>query len=167
MRRTLFAIGLLLAMNLGAQEARVLELSRGDAYDVKQAWLNLQEAQGRWDGVQTRVKEKYLRVPYGDKEAGSEISAFNTSTVLSGSSFFYSLGHEPTPEERANLVIVEQEAARERVDRRRHAMYERKGWESGFQFTSDFRFIVPKSTATTPTQCWGGTFGGCGLTITH
>lgn len=164
MKRVLLTVGLMMAIVVSAQEARVIELSKNDTYDVQQAWLNLQSAQRQWDAVQQRVTDKYLRVPYGDKDEGREVvggALSITSGTFTMGNVLWSSGSsvEPTPKEQAALELAAQEAAKEREDRRRHAMYERKGWENGFTFTDDFRFIVPKS-APIYVPCAGGSFGG-------
>lgn len=164
MKRVVLVIGLFLAVGLGAQEARVLTLNSGDACDAKAAWTNLQDAQKRWEEVQEHVRKKYLQVHYGDPEAGSEIVGLTSGTgtiLFSGTANFTS---NPTNEE--VIAAAERERQRERL-----ATYSRKGWEGGFQFTNDFKFIVPKgswnTTATFP--CGGGSTGGwcggCGTTI--
>lgn len=145
-----------------AQEARVLTLNSGDACDAKAAWTNLQDAQKRWEEVQEHVRKKYLQVHYGDPEAGSEIVGLTSGTgtlLFSGHATF--TNYTPTNEE--VVAMAERERQRERL-----ATYGRKGWEGGFQFTNDFKFIVPKSGGNSTSNCvfQGGNAGvWCGSTI--
>lgn len=140
---------LAVAIEVESQEAKVIALDPVDSHVANEAWDNLQQAQKTWTDVQKLMTEKYLRVGYRDKEAGGEIYEGLTgsaSFISSGNTVIWSSG-SGIPRTKAQVDKDE----RDYQERIRKAKYYRRGWEDGFQFTSDFRYIVPKA-AETPKQ---------------
>lgn len=93
-------VALLLAVGVGAQNAKVIQIDRDDARDAKAKWEALQKAQADWDAVAERVKKDYVYVSKSSQECGSQFMNVD---------YCY-----------------------------------RKGWENNFDFSTDFKFIVPK-----------------------
>jgi len=149
MKNILFVFALLIVAGLGAQEAKVLPLKSDDSFEAKEAWYKLQDAQKEWDAVQSKVKEKYLLVPYGDKEAGNEIlepCSISNPCLSSSTNVFTLTGrtHQLSAVEEEAKAKREEQYRKEAEENRKTAHYQRKGWENGFQFSSDFKYIVPK-----------------------
>lgn len=142
---------LLMAGPLFAQDARVLQLSDNDSSIARAKYEALQKAQSEWDHFQEELKQKYLTVPKGDPDAGN--------TILSGSitSFgticpdqIVTLGSTQTvsAKEISNCHVA-QKAEEEKREAKNPTKYQRAGWESGFVFSKDFKFLVPKPEITT------------------
>jgi hypothetical protein len=125
-------IGLLLAIcscAVFAQRAKVVQLSQDDATRVYAKWRVLQDAQKAWDEEQKKIATKYTYVRFEDKDKGTMEAPGNEwpMIIYTGSD----------PKEKAS------EAAQ--WDKyRKVAYWYRSGWEYGFEFTDDFKFIVPK-----------------------
>lgn len=142
MKYVIFVLALLIGSMCIAQSARVIALSDGDAANLKAKWDALKLAEKNWADAQEEVKAKYLTVPYQDPEAGYE---YNPPTA-NGVSFASTTSSCWTYAENGRMVETEdckKEQAAER-ERQKKARYNRRGWEYGFEFTGDFRYIVPK-----------------------
>jgi hypothetical protein len=138
---------LLLSGTVGAQSANVLELSSYHSQRALTAWKSLQKAQADWDAVNDEIKEAYTLVKSGDPDAGSMSTAVNVGAVSlwtnSTLGCFPVIGEDRScPKESA-----EDKAKRERESADwsdKHLRFYRRGFENGFDFSKDFRFIVPK-----------------------
>jgi hypothetical protein len=156
--KKLIIVGLIAILGLAAlaQQARVISLSPEDASDVKQAWKQLQDAQRHWDFVQKKVRYHYLTVPYGSPEATSSIITddfYENGTGIGyaiATSCFYNIGGTDNRESES----CKKERA-EREEQAKKARYLRSGWGDGFEFTDDFKYIVPKAPPLRPQQ-WNG-----------
>jgi hypothetical protein len=137
-----------------AQQARVMSLSSDDASDVKKAWEQLQDAQRHWDFVQKKVRYHYLTVPYGSPEATSSVVTDDFYENGMGIGFtvatcFYTIGGDSRESEACKKERAEREELAKKL------RYLRQGWSDGFEFTDDFKYIVPKAPAPLPKQ-WNG-----------
>jgi hypothetical protein len=75
--------------SVGAQTANVVELSKADSEEVKQAYDRLQDAQVHWQAIQDNIREKYAMVPEGDATAGRTVI-----TTIAGKNRVYREGFE-------------------------------------------------------------------------
>jgi len=170
--RTLMMVMMVSVAAFG-QGAHVVELSAPDATSAKIAYESLQRAQKSWEAEQKRIARKYLVVAPGDPDASDDhFTDENLNTgIVTGGTFFGVAGgggclnavtgygtpcsdqHKPTKEETAQQEIHDkQQAAIERARAEAYAREARKrrGFESccentlpGFEFSHDFKFIVP------------------------
>ena len=165
---------LLFAVSVGAQSADVIELDRTDATEVRAAWTKLQDAQTKWDALHERMRQKYTLVKEGDPDKGNLSTFINPGTGISGTITFASGCNviSITPTEVAGdcgKPPSKEELARQEKERKEyadaHERYFRKGFENGFEFSKDFRFIVPGVPKTEngihSGNCWN--LGGCGI----
>ena len=107
----------------------MIELKSTDAKEAKAKWEALQSAQEDWKKFQKHIEDDYTTVPQGDKDAGGLILGVGTNCLASGSDGRYTItgcsfddSHKMEPQK---------------------ALAFRRGWEYGFEFDRDFRFIVP------------------------
>jgi len=153
---------ILFCLTAAGQEAYVVQLSVPDATQARETWDQLQTAKKNWEAVQKAMALKYLVVDPSDPEASDKhyVGEGLTGTANSGTLTTYlSLGSI------VNLPLSAQEAARlakeedKRVEQWKREKRQRRGFESccentlpQFQFTRDFRFIVPEKVEvkTTP-----------------
>lgn len=101
-----------------AQEAKVIQLSAQDATDARRFYEEYKAAELRWQKFQEVVKVKYTQTVKGEKDADAICSSGTFTVTFTG------------------------EPVRSKAD---DCIYYRKGWYSGFTFSTDFRFIVPES----------------------
>lgn len=168
-----FIVGALLVMvavcTVG-QEARVVQLSDEDARSAKLSWERLQKAKSDWEVTSAFVKAKYLQVPVTDAEAGSRVilNSLNGGggpTTMCADQIVGFAGTMPSVVELAKCHHQQvAEAAKH------PAMTYRRGFENGFEFSSDFKYVVPTAKVAPrplPSQFWnvpvpayGGTQGG-------
>ena len=170
---TLLVILSVIALPLFAQSGRVVPLSEADALTVRITHVNMKEAVAAWEALRVRFGEKYLTVPYGDPDSsGSEYmrpsSLTNQSFIAVEYGDFY-IGITPRPEpSEVEKKAREEKLQREREEWKKRAVFFRKGWNehagvSGllpvFEFSADFRFMVPAppaKTESTPAYRWWG-----------
>lgn len=165
----LFVLALFPLCGFG-QEAKVIALDAADAASVKSKWDAFKAAEKAWADEQERIRTKYLTVPYGDPEAGyadTSSLGFSTGTTSFILSRCDNLSLTNQPQQDSNCLAYQgpsKEEERKEEERRRKARYHRKGWDNGFQSSSDFRFIVPKAYQpssncatqfSTPAHCLG------------
>lgn len=140
---------LLLSSSCWAQDAKVLALSPVDAQQAQAKYQALQRAQKEWDSFQERIKQDYLIVPKGDPEAGNVMpSFFRLPSCTTSSTATINLDNGMTstiPGEKEAISECEENANKvDKKNEREHpTMYQRVGWEQGFTFTKDFKFLVP------------------------
>ena len=151
MRSLILAVFLLATAALG-QEARVIQIKSEDSVELKQKWEVLQVAQKSWDEANGRIKKDYIVVKEGDKDAGrqvlfaydlsgSKMAVYWTSGIIDGCNMLWADSTKPRPQEDAKRC---EEIQRKAEKNRASMLFYRNGWESGFEFTPDFRFIVPR-----------------------
>ena len=145
---------LLTAIGASAQTANVsasvVALTSDDSLRVQQAHDSLLKAQKDWDAVQQYIKQTYLGVKKNDPDA-SESSFYigsedQNGLLFSGSSEYVtcavSFGSCDEPKESP------QEVAKEKAYEDANIRYYRKSLypfaQNGFDFSTDFKFIVPK-----------------------
>jgi len=156
---TLLVILSVIALPLFAQSGRVVPLSEADALTVRITHVNMKKAVAAWEALRVKFGEKYLTVPYGDPESsGVEyVRPREASDIELTGVYHWRIT------ERAELTEAEKKAHEEK--RKKRAVFFRKGWDEHaggsaslplFEFSSDFRFMVPGSPASTPTYRWWG-----------
>jgi hypothetical protein len=148
------------ASSLPAQTARVIALTPADTTEVSDKYEALQRAQKDWDDLQLKIKEKYTIVSSDDKERGSSYSGWliiNSGAALSSGSFLIGGGdnHCETAEEKLARKKLEAKQEQDYKEYIKNMRYLRLGWEDGFEFTKDFKFIVPKTRAVEPCKGLG------------
>lgn len=153
MKKILVALALLVAAVLQAQEAKVISLQEKDSRIAKEAWENLQQAQQTWEHVQDLLNQKYLQVPWDDPQRGNHEIANNVWPAYSGLNWVSTVSDchvlQLNPQTDERKARCSKEEAQERLaydEARKKARYYRQGWENGFQFSYDFKYIVPKPT---------------------
>ncbi|HVN80707.1 MAG TPA: hypothetical protein VMW38_17075 [Terriglobia bacterium] len=170
---------LLMAVSVRCQDAPVVQLSGEDATSAKIVWQQLQRAEKAWDTKQKRIAVKYLTVPAGDPEAGSTI--WEGETAISFSALTYGEGAvtldgcwaydtkggayvtdcntgkaiKPTPDQLAAAEKEKKDAAERAAKARR----KRIGFDDNcssctprFDFSRDFKFIVPPKPEPAPSN---------------
>jgi hypothetical protein len=131
---------LLAAAPCWAQEAKVLQIDVADAAKARALYDKMQQAERDWEEFRAGVEKKYLTTEDG-KEASNVV-------VSDGSSISWGIAACYLSE--LNESKEEQERREKACDtwRKEHpapkSVYYREGWQSGFEFSKDFKFIVPK-----------------------
>ena len=172
---------LTLAFELHCQEAYVVQLQVSDAETARETWDQLQTAKSNWEAVRRHIALQYLVVPADHPEAGDRhfmeqsITGFQITTTPGFSGFICmgSGGYEISCDDQHKLTpaeIDQQKAAREaqikqdteRHDRIARERRVRRGFETDttptpddppkFQFSHDFRYIVPPRPETPASQ---------------
>jgi hypothetical protein len=151
MRKIILAFALLASVAFG-QEARVIEIKPEDSAELKQKWEALQVAQNAWDQIHVRITNSYTVVKEGDKDAGGQVFFQNISGGQMGAYWTTDSCHvlwvdsaHPRPQEDVKRC---EDIQRKAEKNRAPMLFYRRGWERGFQFTPDFRYIVPKPEVT-------------------
>lgn len=155
MKTFLAALTILAALSspsLG-QSQKVIELDTLDVATAKQLAKNLADAQGALEKFRSAVRDKYLAVVEGSKDAGScsaptarsgvSISTDGSGWVTTGSLTIQ--GCETAEEKTARLVSEKKlrEEQNKYAEEHPRMMY-REGWACGsFEFSDDYKFIVP------------------------
>ncbi len=138
-----------------AQEAKVISIERKDSEIAGEAWKNLQHAQKTWDHVQEVLRDKYTVVPEGDKDASNTVISSSlvgtNATIFCADQILSMSGTQLVSKEELAKCHGEQEKERKA---RPPSMTYRRGWENGFVFSSDFKYIVPKSPLPAPPNQW-------------
>jgi len=136
---------------IGGQEAKVIQLSQEDTAIAHAKWQALQDAQKTWDEEQKRLAKKYTFVHGDDPEAG-DTQAWD----MSGNGLAYSITSTATWTTSSSPSPAEIAAAQKAYEEhKKKDWWFRSGWESGFDFSKDFRFIVPKAAPRVVSpNCW-------------
>lgn len=147
--KTIAAVILFLIAGIAyGQTARVIPLSPEDAQTVKAKWDALQAAQKAWNEEQDQIAKKYTYVKRDDPDASGSMTpmafslttgAFRVTTTAYGLVTVVDPCKNPkTPGDRQACADQKKAEAAER--------YFRKGFEEGFEFDKEFKYIVPKTT---------------------
>ena len=162
MKRRLLFVLLAVALSCVSQTARVIELKPEDAQMVKSACEKLDAAQKAYDDAVDRVRQEYTVVLEGDPDAGATWVADKDESgflVGSGTTKWVTVGgyltwrdDDPCTRSLESVACLTNrlrdakalEAEGKKPKPRIRGHYKRRGWENGFEFTPDFRFIVPK-----------------------
>jgi hypothetical protein len=149
MRVLILAFALLASVAFG-QEARVIQIKPEDSAELKQKWDALQAAQNAWDQIHVRITNEYTTVKEGDRDAGSQVfldisgGQMATYWTVDSCHVLWMDGEHPRPaEDVKRCEKIQREAEKNRAP----MLFYRQGWERGFQFTPDFKYIVPKPEA--------------------
>ncbi len=129
-----------------AQTAKVVQLSPADAAEAKSLYEQKAAIEKKIADLQERISHQYV----------SDEKVYPTSICISGVSVLHPDGTttsfpsvpcttlKPTPEQ----------------EKASHYFTIKSGWENGFEFSDEFKFVVPKAYKE-PTSCYhysGGTF---------
>lgn len=130
---------------LYAQTANVIMLEPSDQKEAREKWEAFQKAQKDWDNEQEKIKQKYLVVLEGDKDA-SDWVADSSTLVFSGTSTTWC--------NVLNESVIPKDCPKVDPKLKIEKHFYRKEWGGGqFEFDKDFRFIVPKrAEPAKPTQ---------------
>lgn len=169
MKTILFS--LLLALSAFAQTAKVVQLSKADADHVQALYELKQRAEAEWQAAVTDVEHKYVsesrQVPDQGESSGWLITGPAMLSLSSDNPCFYTPNSILVINDRNEVVsqgaaestpckdfLAKNERGRaeaERVEKERMAKLPKKtvyslkpGWESGFEFSEGFQFIIPK-----------------------
>lgn len=157
---------LILIVSCVAQSALVVPLKPEDVANISSLHQEMVDAEKRWADVQNEIKLRYIVVDKDDPEAG-DATWYPPDNVSTGFSFGLTLGQDecdPRYKERREQLRAEQD--KQRDEREAHAKRFRKGWgvsncigcdAISFEYTTDFRFIVPKPPTPKPNP-YGGQF---------
>jgi hypothetical protein len=127
---------LTLAIQSLAQTAKVIQLSPQDAAEAKQVYEAQVAANKRVEEFRAKIDAKYLT----KQEPGSDPPTFLAGRICSIGG---NCAPPETPAEKKARIAADE------LDKRTHAHpVHLEGW-SMFEFSDDFKFIVPKSTFTT------------------
>ncbi len=146
-----------LVFPLSAQTAKVIALSPEDAAQIKSLYEQRDALNKKIEEATAKIADKYLM----ESKPGSDhyITCTESGTVSYGTNICFSLPrHVETAEEKKKH---EEEYKKWREAEKKATHLERKqGWSS-FEFSEDFKFIVPKNTlsVTTYSPCGCGGFG--------
>lgn len=130
-----YLILLILCFPIHAQTAKVIALSSIDAAEVKEAYAQRDAIYKRIDDLQKKIADKYL----------SNVKSGPGNNFITGSGFIV-LSQTLCPETEADKKIRKD---REEVEKKMTHLERKAGWEI-FEFSDDFKFVVPKQTFTTP-----------------
>ena len=133
-------LALLLAVPVQAQDAKVIELKSTDAFSAQKVYDALRKAEKDRDEFEAFIKKTYLVVEEGDADKGSTIVGESGAWTMGCNAIAFA--NQPI----ADYDKCKQaEAEWEKVHNPRPKyQYYRAGWENGFVFSRDFRFLVPK-----------------------
>ena len=148
--KVLALLSVFLALPVAAQVAKVIELSPEDAATAKSLFDQSYELAKRETAFREKIHDKYLTV---EKESGTLTS---DCTKLTNQGFIeFAPCNPPLPKPKATKVKVSAD-----------------GWSYGYEYSEDFRFIVPKQPDVKSNGCisWPNTFttnpvSWCGSTI--
>jgi hypothetical protein len=167
---------LLAAAALAAQTAKVVPLEEKDSQRMQALAHAKGVAIGAYEKAIKEIERKYVAVP-ADKQAGGTIyrsdesgrSWVSSGTIVSATSYNASdpcnrFGYHTVP------CLKKQLAEAEKLEKEKGEpkplpppLFYRYGFEGGFEFSDDYRFIVPKSKVeipspllSTPIYKWGG-----------
>ena len=127
-------LALLLVVPAQAQDARVIQLKDTDAFTAQKVYDALRKAEKDRDEFEAFIKKTYLVVDEDDPDAS------HTSV-----SMYWTLGSSGT-----SCGVIDSFGFAKAVPcddapkSPRKPKYYRAGWENGFLFSRDFRFLVPK-----------------------
>ena len=136
-------LAVFLALPLGAQTAKVIQLSSADANERKALEDQRAAIEQKIKDFDQRIKRQYTTVLEGDNDSsGSYADVSITTLSTSGYYCIRTLSTDPA----AELAYQDCEK-RLATDRKKNPpspqrMY-RRGWENGLIYTEDFKFIVP------------------------
>lgn len=160
MKRIILILAVLaISSTLCAQSANVIEMAPADAVKAQAAWNRLQQAQKDWNMVKQKLGEQYTMVKHRDDPGSSGVSTLiyeASGTGVSGVFF----GGTKTSTVCLNGACPgpsKEELAKQEVERQAyndaHLRYYRIGFTDGFEFSSDFKYLVPKSPVEPHQNC--------------
>ena len=164
------AVLLLCSLAVAQDTVRIIPLKPHDgatAYEISQriarAQKLLDDAKSDMDKFQKNVESDYITVEqsdpdHGDQSIGRKGECNNVSCWTIPTTAVVTFG-EPSKE-----LLAEEAAERKKYDTEHPYIYHRKGFEYGFRFSEDYRFIVPASPP--PVYAPTSSFGGIGNCVT-
>lgn len=157
----LILILLLAAIVSLSQSAKVVSLSEADASAAKQAKANLDEAQRKWDELRTDIQQRYVSDAVSVSGTGLISNSLGSSSTIVWSGGAIRSSIDPCDIRSVSLDSFDKAVAackewftdRDKAERERkealaklpkETVYTLKqDWQGGFEFSDDFRFIVP------------------------
>ncbi len=136
--RLLLGSLLILPLPLHAQTAKVMALSSADAKEAADLYAQRDLVNKRIDELQKKIEHSYLM----EEKPGpghSFLTLGSTDNTLSLCSFNSSCPAPTEAEKKSAAKAAEERAAKEKL---MHHLERKEGWSS-FEFSSDFKFIVP------------------------
>jgi hypothetical protein len=133
------------SVQLFAQTALVVPLSPDDTARYKRVHQEMLDAIKRWNDIESEVRDKYLILDKSDPDAGAErVYQDDSLNITSESPVWFASdtcgsGCKKYQQERESL------AKRVRKGWERSQIYVGEGHTLDFEFTRDFKFIVPSS----------------------
>lgn len=162
-------LALLLSSPIMAQTAKVIALSPEDAKHAQELDARQKALTAETEAFHHSVVEKYLTTK-NEKDGGNQYGGYlNLITssgitsgciaILNGSGQVSSSCPEPTAEEKAK-------AAKDRAEADAKRVWVLRGWGSGeYEYSTDWRYIVPLVPKTSGTVCGSWPYGGA-VTLT-
>jgi hypothetical protein len=143
-------ICLLMCVGLSAQTAKVVQLSGADAAKVRATHEALDKAQKAWDAVQQQIRDEYVSSFVWVPDEGP--GGITVRGATAGSVLYYSenggfMASHPACDAEC-LKRAEAERARVAKLPKKKEYTVKYEWRGGFEFSEDFRFIVPKPPTT-------------------
>jgi hypothetical protein len=164
------------AVALYAQTARVIPIDNADAYKLKQAQEDIDKATAAYDTLVKRIERDYLIVNDRDPDKGNTVAEYPysitgtssskccaTLLVIGNSSGSIRPSDDPCDASYESVACLEKRllearqkaAAGKKPEPRPVYLYWRSGFENGYSFTKDFRFVVPKPPMLSTPDRWG------------
>jgi hypothetical protein len=168
MKTIVFVVAVMLASVVWAQDAKVIELTPADAVKAEQVYQAKQKADQAWKDEQKELAERYTVVDEKDSDASNTLvdSIFGTVSGVASiqppcfagtSDPNYkcpdTIGtncHQEATNPPGQTVCGPTETP---APSKPFVHYYRQGWQNGFDFSKDFRFIVPKPDEAPKNTC--------------
>jgi hypothetical protein len=159
MKLAFLAVLVFLALPLAAQTAKVIQLSPADATARKALEEQRAAIEQKIKELDAQIQHRYTTVLQGDKDASgsyADIGLLNTTGITYAC--FATISNDPAVLKAYQDCERSLEAERAKNPPPPQRMY-RIGWASGFEYTEDFKFIVPVLPKTS-----GDVLHGCNWT---
>jgi hypothetical protein len=147
MMRILPALLVLFCLPLAAQTAKVIPLSSADSAERKTLEDQRTAIEQKIKDFDARVQKQYTTVLEGDKDSSgsfADYSGIGVTGIVHGCGMI--LSTDPAAEKAYNVCQRELEAERAKNPPPPQLMY-RRGWTNGFEYTEDFKYIVPRQSS--------------------
>lgn len=123
---------LMCSLRLAAQTAKVVQLSPVDVAEVKRLYAEKTEIEKKLADFQIKIEHQYIsdEVTYPTTACISGFLVLNPNGTVKSNISSPCNPPKPTPEQEKNS----------------HDWKRKDGWQNGFEYSEDFKFIVPKMT---------------------
>lgn len=133
-----------------AQSAKVIALSPADAKEAKDLYAQRDAINKRIDDLHQKVTDKYL----SDEKPGPGPSLTGYITTTCAMILSINGVQPPCPPETADAKKARED--REAKEKLMHHLEVKDDWRNGFEFSDDFKFVVPKSISMPSNPSWYG-----------